>query len=71
MRRRLEAILETMKGEEMDRQRLRLLRAVTVLEQVGSAEARRLLRALARGSADPGVAEEARASLRRLGANSP
>jgi hypothetical protein len=45
---------------------LRTLRAVDVLEQIGTAEAREILRTLAGGAAEARLTQEARASLRRL-----
>jgi hypothetical protein len=42
------------------------LRAVEVLEHVGSPEARQLLTTLTKGSAGARLMEEARASLQRL-----
>jgi WD40 repeat protein len=47
-------------------ERLRALRALLVLEQFGTAEARELLRALARGAAASRLTREARAALDRL-----
>jgi hypothetical protein len=66
-RRRLEALLRLGQGPERQRERLRLGRALEVLERQGTAEARQLLRALAGGA--PGVwqTQEAQASLARLG----
>jgi WD40 repeat protein len=45
---------------------VRSLRAVEVLERIGSPEARRALEALAAGAAGAGLTREAQASLRRL-----
>jgi hypothetical protein len=58
-------------GEEVRySSRLRLSRAVVVLERVGSPEARQLLETVAKGSSRSRLAQEARAALKRL-ANRP
>ena len=46
---------------------LRQLRAVDVLERIGTPGARGVLRSLAGGRADASLTEEARSSLRRMG----
>jgi hypothetical protein len=46
---------------------LRHIRAVEVLEGLGTPEARNLLEELAKGAADATLTREAKASLRRLG----
>jgi hypothetical protein len=48
--------------------RLRHLRVLTVLERIGTAEARRLLRELGKGPAGPYLREQARLAERRLAA---
>ncbi len=50
---------------------LREVRAIQVLEAIGSAEARRALGALAQGDAGARLAQEAKASLARLARRSP
>jgi RNA polymerase sigma factor (sigma-70 family) len=65
VRRRVEALLELPRGASPP-EGLRLLRAVQVLEQVASAEARQVLRDLAQGEPDAPVTAEARAALQRL-----
>jgi WD40 repeat protein len=66
MRRRIEAILDTVKGVTLSAEDLRQLRAVIVLERIGLEEARSVLRDLAGGAADAPLTREARAALDRL-----
>jgi hypothetical protein len=47
-------------------QRLRFLRAIEVLERIGSVQAKDLLRSLASKSLPPELREEVQASLRRI-----
>jgi WD40 repeat protein len=61
-RRRLEVQLEKRLSDQ-----LRKLRAVEVLERVGTAEARGILESLARDTSNPTVAEAADAAARKLG----
>jgi hypothetical protein len=68
-RRRLEQVLEKL-GPLKSPQRLRELRAVEVLEALGSPRARRLLEGLAQGLPQARLTQEARGSLRRLAAPS-
>jgi hypothetical protein len=46
--------------------KLRGLRAVEVLERIGSANAQQVLETLAQGSAEDQVTQEAKAALKRL-----
>jgi WD40 repeat protein len=66
-RRRLERLLGEVSAAELSPAQVREVRAVEVLEAVGSPEARRLLRALAGGSPATVLTQEARAALARLG----
>jgi WD40 repeat protein len=59
-------LLDRMEGPVRAPETVRLLRAVEVLERLGTAEAREALAALARGAPESCVTREARASLRRL-----
>jgi hypothetical protein len=69
VKRRAEVILEKLKGGlAAAPDGLRLVRAVEVLEHLGTAEARTLLEALAKGSADAALTVEAKAALERLNA---
>jgi RNA polymerase sigma factor (sigma-70 family) len=61
VRQRIKLLLDKLRGTD----RLRALRAVEVLEHLGTAEARRLLEALAQGAAEARLTQEAKASLRR------
>jgi WD40 repeat protein len=68
-RRRLEELLRKvgkLREKAPPPERLRQLRALEVLEQAGTAEARQLLDELAGGAADAWLTQEARASARRL-----
>jgi hypothetical protein len=68
-RRRLERLLAALGGVSPlaeHPETLRSRRAVEVLEQIGTAEARQVLQGLATGPADSLLTSEARAALRRL-----
>ncbi|MBY0525232.1 MAG: hypothetical protein K2R98_17630 [Gemmataceae bacterium] len=66
-RRRIDQILERLQGPITSPERMRGLRAVEVLEQIGTPEARKALEALAKGAPEAWVTLEAKASLGRLG----
>ncbi len=66
LRRRIEALLEQAATADAIAPSLRVCRALEVLEACGSAEARRLLQALAQGEPKGWQTREARASLARL-----
>jgi RNA polymerase sigma factor (sigma-70 family) len=65
MRRRIEALLSVPWIVQSPR-KLRQIRAIMVLEQIGDAEARRLLQHLADGAAEARQTREAKAALQRL-----
>jgi WD domain, G-beta repeat len=65
-RQRVERLLAKADDPTGSPERLRALRAVQVLEQIGSAEARQLLETLSKGAAAAGLTEQAKASLERL-----
>jgi RNA polymerase sigma factor (sigma-70 family) len=62
--RRLERILSTV--DNLDASTVRMIRAVTILERIGSSDARAVLEALAGGAQGSRATEEAAASLQRL-----
>src|SRR5262249_16334005 len=66
VRQRLQRLLEDLGGPVTSPQVLRASRAVQVLEQLGSAEARAVLLPLTRGAPEDWVTVEARAALERL-----
>ncbi len=63
---RIRRLLQALDGEETDPERLRLLRAVEVLERVGGPSARAVLEKLAGGAGASGVTREAREAVKRL-----
>jgi dipeptidyl aminopeptidase/acylaminoacyl peptidase len=66
VRQRLKLLLEKLQGVN----RLRMLRAVEVLEHLGTVEARRLLETLAQGAEEARLTQEGKAALGRLTASS-
>jgi WD40 repeat protein len=66
LRRRMERILEHLDAPITDPQRLRAIRAVSVLEEIGSPEARAQLERLSKGTPGIGLTREARAALARM-----
>jgi RNA polymerase sigma factor (sigma-70 family) len=71
MRRRVKQLLAKLEGPAVAPKTLRAVRAVEVLEHLGTPEARRLLRALAQGAPSARLTREARGSLGRLGRRPP
>jgi RNA polymerase sigma factor (sigma-70 family) len=66
-RRRMEKILEKLKGaEENPPRRPPTVRVVELLERIGSTEARQVLESVARGVPETELEQEAKAALRRL-----
>ena len=53
MRKRIEELLEKLTGGTLSTAQLRLVRAVEVLERIGTPEAREVLRTLAQGRPEP------------------
>src|SRR5262249_10184044 len=70
-RRRLEAILDEVERQTLSPEQLHALRAVEVLEHIGSPEARRVLEGLAAGAAGARLTHEAKESLQRLARRPP
>jgi WD40 repeat protein len=66
VRRRVQDLLDRLAKEGLAPERLRAVRAVEVLERVGTPAARQVLADVARVTADPALADETRASLERL-----
>jgi hypothetical protein len=64
--RRVRNLMEKLERLAEDPEKLRLLRAIEVLERLGTREARQLLSKLDKGAAGADVAREAKASLERL-----
>jgi WD40 repeat protein len=69
--RRLGQLLERLEGGTVPPEVVRALRAVEVLERIGTPKARQVLEGLARGAAGHRVTEEARLSLERLSKRAP
>jgi WD40 repeat protein len=65
-RQRIRELLKRLDDEVLSGRRLRAVRAVEVLEHCGTAEARKLLQALADGAPEALLTREARAALQRL-----
>jgi WD40 repeat protein len=66
VRQRLQRVLEAPTETGPDPEQVRTLRALQVLESIGTAEAQRLLRTLAEGAPDADLTRAARAALDRL-----
>jgi hypothetical protein len=65
-RRRLEALLDELEGDDTPTSRLQLARSIEVLERIGGPSAQELLRSLAGGAPEARLTREAKASLERL-----
>ena len=65
-RRRAQAILDKLRGPVIDPEQRRAVRAVAILEDMSTPEARKLLAALADGAPEARLTREARAALERL-----
>jgi hypothetical protein len=71
VRRRVQALLDRLRGPVTQPKLLQLLRGVAVLEDAGTPEARRLLEELAGGAAEARLTREAKGALRRLDLRRP
>jgi hypothetical protein len=71
VRRRAEGLLEKVQQPVLSPDRLRLVRALQVLEQLGTPPARKVLDRLAQGDAEAWLTQEARASRDRLARREP
>jgi WD40 repeat protein len=65
-RRGMEEVVERLAGPASTPERVRLIRAVAVLEQIGTPEARKVLQRLAEGMPEALLTQEAKAALFRL-----
>ena len=65
-RKRIEELLEAVRASAASPENLRNLRAVEVLEHIGTPEARDVLRSLANGAPEARLTRDAKASLQRL-----
>ena len=66
-RMRLERLLEKLEGVELTAEELQAVRAVEVLERIGTAEARKVLDTLTRQEISGVLSREAKGALDRLG----
>jgi WD40 repeat protein len=66
VKQRVEALLQKLKGPVTHPDRLRALRAVEVLEQIGTPEAQELLAMVAKGAPEAQLTQDAKAALERL-----
>jgi RNA polymerase sigma factor (sigma-70 family) len=64
--RRIQALLRRLRRPATEPQTLRACRAVAVLEDIGTPEARKVLQTLAKGAAEARLTQEAKAALARL-----
>ncbi len=69
LRRRIESLLGRLNYPLTAPKTIRELRAVEVLEHIGTAQARQVLRKLAEGAAGSRLTDAAKASLERLAKN--
>jgi hypothetical protein len=66
MRRRAEELLQRLEQDDPPPERLRALRSITVLERIGTPDAREVLLSLSKGAAGAGITQEAADALERL-----
>ncbi len=68
VRKRVQALLERLRGPVTKPELLRSLRSVAVLEDIGTPEARRILEEVGKGAPEARLTREAKAALQRLNA---
>jgi hypothetical protein len=66
LRRRLERLLDRIVTRSYTAEQLRELRSITVLEHMGTEEARQVLQHIAQGAEEATLTQEAKATLQRL-----
>jgi hypothetical protein len=71
VRRRIEVLLDKLDGPVTRPETLRGLRAVEILERLGTPEARQVLEVIAGGAAEALLTQDSRATLARLADDSP
>ena len=64
--RRIERLLSRLESAKTSPERLQMSRAISVLERIGTTEARRLLRWLSRAAPEAAQTREAKEAIRRL-----
>jgi len=64
--RRIEQLLDQIDHQELSRETLRGMRTVEILENLGTPDAREIMRILSQGAPDPELIEQAKDSLRRV-----
>jgi hypothetical protein len=67
VRRRIDALAKRLHPPLTDGETLQSLRAIAVLEDIGTLEAKKILDTLAKGAAEARVTRAAKAALERLG----
>jgi len=67
VRQRIDSLLGKLRGPVARPEIVRAVRAVTVLEEVATPQARKLLQALSQGAPEARLTQEAKAALTRLG----
>ncbi len=71
VRRRVEGLLKNLEGTITDPDKLRVVRALEVLEQIGTPEAGRVVETMTQGAEEARLTREAKASLQRLSRRLP
>jgi len=71
VQKRIQALLDKLKGPVTEPNKLRALRAIEILEHIGTPEAQEVLQKVAKGTPEAQLTLEAHAALARLKANAP